>query len=174
MQKGFRLERINQKITVIGGAGFVGTNLCMRLSKNKIPFEILDLRMSRQFRKQTRIVDVRDVFSLKVDKITGDLVVNLAAVHRDDVKDKNEYFDTNVKGAENIISECKNIGVKIIFTSSVAVYGFADNETGENGPIRPINEYGKTKYIAEEKFRLWHSEDSEQNSFNHKTNSDFW
>ena len=40
---------------------------------------------------------------------------------------------------------------KIIFTSSVAVYGFAEPGTDENG-ISPFNEYGLTKFAAEENY----------------------
>jgi len=37
--------------------------------------------------------------------ITGDMVVNLAAVHRDDVRNKSEYQHTNEGGAENFALE---------------------------------------------------------------------
>lgn len=144
------------KITVIGGSGFVGSNLCQRLADCQIPFEIIDIKPSRRFPEKCRIGDVRDIQSLR-ETITGDVVVNLAAVHRDDVRDKSEYVRTNVDGAENLAKVCseKNIR-KIVFTSSVAVYGFADSPTDEAGAINPFNEYGKTKYQAEEKLRAWH------------------
>ena len=44
---------------------------------------------------------------------------------------------------------------KNYFTSSVAVYGFAEPGTDETGAIRPFNEYGRTKFDAEEKLRDW-------------------
>ena len=94
-----------KKITVIGGSGFVGTHLCSHLSKLKIPFEILDLKKSQRFVKQTKIVDIRDSQSLR-NKISGDVVVHLAAIHRDNVLNEKEYFETNVNGTKNIILEC--------------------------------------------------------------------
>jgi repressor of nif and glnA expression len=42
--------------------------------------------MSNQFSEKCKIADVRDTETLR-DTITGDVVVNLAAVHRDDVRD---------------------------------------------------------------------------------------
>ena len=48
---------------------------------------------------------------------------------------------------------------KIVFTSSVAVYGFADEGADESAPIKPYNEYGKTKYLAEEIFKEWQKKD---------------
>lgn len=148
---------MTNKITVIGGSGFVGTNLCKQLSLKQQDFEIIDIKMSNQFPDKCKIGDVRDIDALR-QTITGNIIVNLAAVHRDDVRDKSEYQRTNVKGAENIASVCEEKGIeKIVFTSTVAVYGFAEPGTGEDGEINPFNEYGRTKFEAEEKFRAWQS-----------------
>ena len=147
-----------KKITVIGGSGFVGTNLCRQLSLKQQDFEIIDLKMSKQFPEKCKIADVRDAETLR-NTITGDVVVNLAAVHRDDVRDKTEYQRTNVDGAENVALVCDEKGIdKIVFTSTVAVYGFAKPGTDENGAINPFNEYGRTKFKAEEKLRKWHAQ----------------
>ena len=144
-----------KKITVIGGSGFVGTNLCRQLSLKQQDFEIIDLKMSNQFPEKCKIADVRDADTLR-KTMTGDVVVNLAAVHRDDVRDKSEYQRTNVDGAENVALVCEEKGIdKIVFTSTVAVYGFAEPGTDESGAIKPFNEYGRTKFEAEEKFRTW-------------------
>ena len=134
----------------------MGTNLCRQLALKQQDFEIIDLKMSNQFPEKCKIADVRNASTLR-NTITGDVVVNLAAVHRDDVRDKSEYQRTNVDGAENVALVCDEKGIKkIIFTSTVAVYGFAEPGTDENGAINPFNEYGRTKFEAEEKFRAWH------------------
>lgn len=145
-----------KKVTVIGGSGFVGTNLCQNLSDRQIPFEIIDIKSSKRFPDNYKVGDVRDLESLRAT-VTGDIVVNLAAVHRDDIRDKSEYVRTNVEGAENVAKICSERKIrKIIFTSTVAVYGFAEPGTDECGEINPFNEYGKTKYQAEEKLREWY------------------
>ena len=144
-----------EKITVIGGSGFVGTNFCQQLVLKQLDFEIIDLKVSNQFPEKCKIGDVRDVETLR-KTITGNTIVNLAAVHRDNVRDKSEYQRTNVTGAENITTVCTEKGIdKIVFTSTVAVYGFAEPGTNESGKIRPFNEYGRTKFDAEEKLRAW-------------------
>ena len=113
--------------------------------------------MSNQVPEKCKIADVRDAETLR-NTITGDVVVNLAAVHRDDVRDKSEYHQTNVDGAENIALVCEEKGInKIVFTSTVAVYGFAEPGTDESGAINPFNEYGRTKFEAEEKLRQWYA-----------------
>ena len=146
------------KITVIGGSGFVGTNLCKALEKSIHEFEIIDLKISKKFPNKCKIGDIRDLNSLR-NTISGEVVVNLAAVHRDDIRDRCEYQITNVNGAKNLTIVCKEKNIqKIIFTSTVAVYGFADPGTDETGKINPFNEYGRTKFEAEEKLRLWQLE----------------
>lgn len=91
----------------------------------------------------------------------SDVVINLSAEHRDDVTPKTLYDEVNVLGAEHICQTCSQLGIqKIIFTSSVAVYGFAPPGTDENGTIAYFNDYGRTKWLAEEKYREWVSQDS--------------
>jgi nucleoside-diphosphate-sugar epimerase len=71
------------------------------------------------------------------------------------------YDDVNVTGAENVGNTCTKLGIKsIIFTSSVAVYGFAPVGTDETGTINYFNDYGRTKWLAEEKYRTWLTTDS--------------
>ena len=150
------------KISIIGGAGFVGTHLCHQLDTNQQDFEIIDLKSSNQFPQKSKLGDVRDIDSLRKN-ITGDVVINLAAEHRDDVKNKKDYYRTNVDGASSLVRVCieKNIN-KIIFTSTVAVYGFTEFPTDENGKINPFNDYGRSKFAAEEIYRAWRK-DSDRN-----------
>ena len=146
-----------KKITVIAGSAFVGINLCRRLTLKQQDFEIIDLKMSNQFPEKCKLADVRDADTLR-NTITGDVVVNLAAVHRDDVRDIYEYQRTNVDGTENVALVCEEKGInKIVFTNTVAVYGFAEPGTDESGAINPSNEYGRTKFEAEGKLSQWQS-----------------
>jgi nucleoside-diphosphate-sugar epimerase len=69
------------------------------------------------------------------------------------------YDEVNVDGARNICIVAREKSVqKIIFTSSVAVYGFAPMGTDETGKIAPFNDYGRTKYEAELVFKAWQAE----------------
>ena len=144
-------------ITIIGGSGFVGTNLAIVLEERGDPFEILDLVISKKFPDCSRIVDITKIDDLRRE-ISGDVVINLAAAHRDDIQDPNEYWNVNVQGAKNIAKVCEENGIRrIIFTSTVAVYGFSEESVDEHGNIQPFNEYGRTKFAAEV-FRRWQRE----------------
>jgi nucleoside-diphosphate-sugar epimerase len=92
-------------------------------------------------------------------------IINLAAEHKDNVQPQSKYYDVNVIGARNVckVAEEKNVQ-QIIFTSSVAVYGFSTDNTDESGDINFINEYGRTKYLAEEVYREWQQADPEARS----------
>lgn len=109
------------------------------------------------FPEYSKIADVREIESLR-NSVSGEILVHLAAVHRDDVRDKSEYYNTNVNGTKNVAKICTDLGIKkMIFTSTVAVYGFAEPDTGEEGKINTFNEYGRSKYLAEELLRNWHN-----------------
>lgn len=146
-------------IVIVGGSGFIGSRLAKRLFFNKIPFNIFDKKLSSSFAGLTLLGDVRSLEDLENNIPQNSVIINLAAEHRDDVKPLNLYEEVNVGGAINICSVAreKNIN-KIIFTSSVAVYGFAAIGTNESGAIAPFNEYGRTKYEAELILKTWQAE----------------
>ena len=147
-------------INLIGGSGFIGTRLISRLNvNNKFKIKIIDKAKSKSFPDYFVMGDVRSPIQLK-DKISCEsIIVNLAAEHRDNVQPISLYEDVNVGGARNICSVASEKKVKmIIFTSSVAVYGFAPVGTDESGASAPFNHYGRTKYEAEQIFKKWQEE----------------
>ena len=148
------------KIVVVGGSGFIGTSLCALLSKNKLDFLIYDKKKSLTFPSRCKVFDVRSLNHLLVASSEADVIVNLAAEHKDNVRPVSLYDEVNVGGAINVC-EAANLNKinKIIFTSSVAVYGFAKNGTNELGKINPFNDYGRTKWEAEEVLKNWQQKD---------------
>jgi nucleoside-diphosphate-sugar epimerase len=156
----------NVEISVIGGAGFIGTRLIRRLLLRKcFDCRIIDKAPSNAFSDLVKIGDVRSLEQLRVAIKDGAVIVNLAAEHRDDVRPLTLYDEVNVGGAKNICIVAREKGVKtIIFTSSVAVYGFAPIGTDESGEIAPFNDYGRTKYEAEQVFKTWQAEDPNERS----------
>lgn len=86
-----------------------------------------------------------------------DVVILLAAEHRDDVTPTSLYYDVNVGGMRNTLEAMEANGVKrIIFTSSVAVYGLNKKNPTETYPADPFNHYGKSKWEAEKVLQEWY------------------
>lgn len=149
-------------ITITGGSGFIGTRLVSDLLKLGHKIEIIDVRRSNRYPAFWKDVDIRDRLAVERNLPLDNIIVHLAAVHRDDVRPLSLYHETNVDGTQNVCDAARKVGTKqIIFTSSVAVYGFTEPGTAEDGLIRPFNEYGKTKYLAEEILIDWQKEEPE-------------
>lgn len=148
---------------VIGGSGFIGTRLCKRLEKADTPFRIVDKLKSNTFPEHTDICDIRDQDKLLGIETEANLIINLAAEHRDDVRPKSLYDEVNVRGSQHVCDLADRKGINtIIFTSSVAVYGFAHRGTDEAGKINPFNDYGRTKYEAELIYKEWQAKDPDK------------
>ena len=57
------------------------------------------------------------------------------------------------------------VGIKkLIFTSSVAVYGLNKDNPNENHKVDPFNHYGKSKFEAEKIIRDWFNNDPKNKS----------
>ena len=150
----------NNEIAIIGGAGFVGSRLSGLFKKKNIFFKKYDIDLSNNLNKSIYL-DVNDIDSL--NQLAGArTIINLAAVHRDNIRPISRYDDVNVQGAKNVCkAACKHGINKIIFTSSVAIYGFAPADTDESGEPNYFNDYGRTKYLAEQIYKAWQKEDPE-------------
>lgn len=149
------------KIVIIGGSGFIGTRLVKRLiNSKKYNITIIDKVLSGTFEDISVKSDVRSKSSLLSSIPDCKCIINLAAEHRDDVRPKSLYTEVNIVGAKNICDVARNRGINtIIFTSSVAVYGYSNHVIDESSDISPFNEYGRTKWEAEKIYKEWHAED---------------
>ena len=146
------------RIFVTGGAGFIGTHLCKKLSSihkvtvydnfsnsNKENFPIL--------KNLTLIVgDILDNSKLIDSMKNHDIVIHLAAKTDviDSINNPENTFQINVQGTQNIIDSCKfhNIS-KIIATSSASVYQSSDKSIGETNTTKPSSPYGQSKLSME-------------------------
>jgi nucleoside-diphosphate-sugar epimerase len=154
------MTNFKNNIAIIGGSGFIGKNLCESLDEDQINYKIYDIVESDE-NQNYEYLDV--VLPESLDVINGSkCIINLAAEHKDNVLPTTKYDDVNVTGAKNVCNAARKFDINmIIFTSSVAVYGFAKPNTDENGDINYFNDYGRTKFLAEEIYKEWLEEDSE-------------
>lgn len=147
------------KITILGGSGFIGTRIIDYFKQfTGYEFSIVDLRESHFFNDITTIGDVRNQQQMDAALAGTDLVILLAAQHRDDVTPTSLYYDTNVGGMRVTLKAMERNGVKrLLFFSTVAVYGINKKSPDEAAPKDPFNHYGRSKWQAEQLLQEWHT-----------------
>ncbi len=150
-------------ILITGGSGFIGTNLVSDSLLEGHKVLIYDKWKSKTYPDLCIEADIRDKEKL-ADSMRGiDAVYHLAAEHRDDVRPVSLYDEVNVGGARNVVYALEKNNVnKLIFTSTVAVYGLNAGMPDENSPVRPFNDYGRSKHRSELVFSEWAGRDRDR------------
>ncbi len=145
-----------KKVFIIGGAGFLGSSFLRNINEQENEIYPCDIKEINH--KNFTYMDVSKPKTMQSLE-DADIILNLAAVHRDDVKPISKYDEVNVGGAKNICNKSRKSNINnIIFVSSVAIYGFAPKNTNEDGEANYFNDYGRTKYLAEQVFKNWQKE----------------
>jgi nucleoside-diphosphate-sugar epimerase len=149
------------KYLLFGGSGFIGHHLTISLNENQTnhPF-IFDIKTPILENKNFENIDVRDIIDTKYTPSSNDVIFNLAAVHRTPGHPSNEYFETNLLGAENVCNYARKHNIAtIVFTSSIATYGTYEDQKSETTIPMPDIPYGISKLTAEYIHKLWQQED---------------
>lgn len=153
---------------LLGGSGYIGSKIIERFLENRRFDRIIQIDIKKptiDFDGVEYIyADVRNSLS---DINLGDnldkdnsWIFNLAAVHREPGHESNEYFDTNINGAINVVEFAERTGIKnIYFTSSIAPYGRSYEQRDENSMLYSETPYGISKGYAEKIHQLWKCKD---------------
>lgn len=150
-----------RKLVVTGGCGFIGANLVRLLNAERR----FDIRVFDNLSKGSLELladagpyrffegDVRDASALRSVFAAAEAVVHLAAFGSvvDSVADPDVNFDVNVRGTFNVLSACREAGVRhLVFASTGgALIGNADPPVDESSVPRPISPYGAGKLAGE-------------------------
>jgi nucleoside-diphosphate-sugar epimerase len=149
------------RVLVIGGSGFIGPRLIDALLERGHTVANFDTAPSIRHPELTLHGDVRDRDEVTAAAHGADAIVNLAAAHRDDVRPVSLYDEINVGGAEAVVAAAESTGIsRIVFTSTVALYGLDNENAAEDAEPRPFNDYGRTKLEAERRFLAWAGRDA--------------
>lgn len=155
---------IMRKLLVIGGSGFIGRHLIRRrMAEGGWKIVSVDIREPLVPIDGVEYInhDVRDLCTLQ-NHDDVDTIYNLAAVHTTPGHEFWEYFDTNVRGATEVIKFSNRHSIRnIVFTSSISVYGPSENEKNEASTPNPNSAYGWSKLLAEGVFRSWYEATSD-------------
>ena len=161
--------------SIFGGSGFIGTHLIHLLRNECVKpgdrIYDLDIVMPGEEGVVPGVVennagveyvrlDVRKPIELDFKPTADDVIFNLAAVHRTPGHLDQEYFETNIRGAENVTAFAEKYGInKILFTSSIAPYGAAEELKDETTLPMPNTPYGISKLVAEKIHQMWQMKD---------------
>lgn len=160
-------------VLVTGGAGYIGSQTCVEILLRGHNLVVVDNLENGSILALDRIkhlanrefeffdCDIRDESRLVklCSQFVPDVVIHFAGLKSvsDSILMPEIYYDVNVGGTLSLLSameqvECRNI----VFSSSATVYGVPVYlPCDEKHPLKPINPYGKTKLLAEQRLKDW-------------------
>jgi UDP-glucose 4-epimerase len=148
-------------ILVLGGAGYIGSHAVKKLlDKGYYVLVIDNLSTGHRNSLDTRAVfvegDVGDSALLEhvFTQYKIEAVMHFAAscLVGESMSNPLKYYENNVINSFSVLKVMVKHNVKkIIFSSTCAIYGLAENEVlSEDSPTSPINPYGRSKLIVEQ------------------------
>ncbi len=149
------------KYVVTGGAGFIGSNIVKKLVARGDSVTVIDnLNTGKEKNLESvrnKIVFLKDsilnmnLLEKETQNIDGIFHQAALASVQDSFSKRDEYYDVNVKGTENILKLAKKNNFKVVYASSSSVYGNPEQiPIKESDAKNPINPYAETKLKKEE------------------------
>lgn len=149
----------NQRILVIGGAGYVGSHFTLFASKAGFRVTVMD-NLSKGHRGALRGAEFFqsdllefEPLRLHLSENRYDGIFHFAAkcLVGESVSDPSQYYLNNVIAAYNMLEAMRYTNHdRVIFSSSCAVYGVPETlPLKEEHPKNPVSPYGKTKLTVE-------------------------
>ena len=154
-----------KKILITGGAGFIGSNLAIRLLRLDAEVTLVDSLIPEyggnlfnveeiKDRVKLNISDVRDEHSMKYLVQGHDILFNLAGQtsHMDSMQNPDNDLEINCRAQLSILEACRhhNPGIKVVYASTRQIYGKPDYlPVDEKHPVRPVDVNGINKMAGE-------------------------
>jgi len=151
------------KYLVTGGMGFIGSNLVKRLLDDGHYVSVIDDFSSGRWEnlapclknKNLRIHNQSILSNFPDEQV--DVIFHLAAIPRvqKSIDDPRVTHLVNVDGTFNVLLRAREIGAKVIFSSSSSVYGNQKLPFTEEMKPNPISPYALHKLIGEQYCKLF-------------------
>jgi UDP-glucose 4-epimerase len=162
----------NRRVLVLGGLGFIGSNLALTLVESGADVTLVDSMLaglgSNLFniqpirdRVRVNISDVRDSYSLPALVRGQDVIFSLAGQvsHVTSMQEPLADQEINCRSQLSLLECCRkhNPEAKIVFASTRQLYGRPRYlPVDERHPIAPVDVNGVSKHAAELYYALYH------------------
>jgi len=149
-------------ILVTGGAGFIGSNIVLELTKAGGRVVVCDLFRSGEKWRNVAAARLHDIvhpndllewLARHGDKVAA--VVHMAAISSTTEKDVDKFVATNIRLTLDLWGWCAANAVRLIYASSAATYGdgsagFSDEQSpAALAALHPLNAYGWSKHVVD-------------------------
>lgn len=153
-----------KKVIVVGGAGFIGSNLVDELISSGFDAHVIDnlsggkkenVNKKAKFYKK----DIKNLKSIVPIFKGAEYVFHLAALPRVQfsIENPEATHNANITGTMNILIASKEGGVKkVVYSASSSAYGNQNiMPLKEDMATNPMSPYGLHKYVGELYCRVW-------------------
>jgi len=170
-----RGRRVNLKVLVTGGAGFIGSNFVRRALSGNYPaitnISVLDsLTYAGNLENLSPVMNsprfefvqgsILDTNLLGAMMSSADVLINFAAESHVDrsIENASKFVETNAVGVFEILEQLRKKSLRFLQVSTDEVYGSIANGTWtEESPLQPNSPYSASKASAELLCRAYHN-----------------
>jgi nucleoside-diphosphate-sugar epimerase len=161
----------NKHILITGGAGFIGSNLAIKLIKLGAKVTIVDSMIENhggnlfnlnpiKSKIHLNFSDIRDINSLKYIVKKKDIIYSLAGQVSHIESMKKPFIDLNINSKSQLalLETCRQLEIKpkIIYASTRQIYGKPKYlPVDETHPLKPVDINGIHKLSAEQYYTLY-------------------
>lgn len=141
------------RIVVLGSNGFLGTELHETLSKNNFHAHYMIHKKIKELKNNQFYGDILESKTLFKNLNDNDIVVNLVGQYS---KNDSEFINSNLTGSLNLLNIAKEKKLKIIYASSLNVYGESCKYPSKEKDLpNPITKYGLIKLLTEKLYEQY-------------------
>ncbi|MFD1674002.1 NAD-dependent epimerase/dehydratase family protein [Alicyclobacillus fodiniaquatilis] len=161
-----------KKALIVGGLGFIGSNLAHALVEAGADVTIADCQLPGhganlfnlhgiEQRVNVHYTDIRDAFGMAALVQNQDVIFNIAAhsSHLDSVKNPLYDLDINARGNLILLEAVCKAGAKsrVVYVGTRAQYGrILHKPVAEEHPMNPLEQYAAHKMLAERYHLIYH------------------
>ncbi len=160
---------MTKKVIITGCAGLLGSHFSRYLLEKGYKIYGIDdlsggyennLPFGEHFHFYCGSVTDKKWFDIIFESIKPDYVYHFAAYAAEGLSPfiRNFNYTNNLIGSVNVLNNCVKFNSKLIFTSSMAVYGEGTPPFHEDDMPNPIDPYGIAKYAVEMDIRQAHDQ----------------